>query len=163
MSSPLKQVQQWQESIEHAKVETLRYDTVSTTTTTTSTRTSMKRENSIGMEDRYTSKTYEVLVSSDITDFEKSTVGHMSTMSTTSFHTSIPPYTKRYKHVRVVPSTRTTKSIREIVRSFWAPVTTRKPRVSRHTVRSTRYDTTSMITSAMTPFPTYYCLTRTMY
>jgi hypothetical protein len=119
----------------------------------------MKRENSNGMEEKYTSEIFEVPVSSDITDFERSTVGYMSTVSTTSLDITIPPYTKSTK--RVVPSTKTTKSIREIVRSFWAPITTRKPRVSRHTVRSTRYDTTSMITSTVTPFPTYYCLTRT--
>jgi hypothetical protein len=134
---------------------------VSTTTTTTSTRTStsMKREDSNNMEERYTSKTYEVPVSSDVTDFERSTVGYISTVFTTSPGTTISPYTKSFK--KVVPSSKTTKSIREIVRSFWAPITTRKPRVSRHTVRSTRYDTTSMITSTVTPFPTYYCLTRT--
>jgi hypothetical protein len=158
----LKQVQQWQESIEHAKVETIRYDTVSTTTTTTSTRTSisMKRENSIDMENRYTSSTYEVPVSSDITDFEKSTIGYMSTVSTTSLDTTTSPHIKSSK--RSVPIAKTTKSIREIVRSFWAPITTRKPRVSRYTVRSTRYDTTSVSTSTVTPFPTYYCLTRTI-
>jgi hypothetical protein len=91
-------VQQWQGSIEHAKVETIRYDTVSTTTTTTSTRTStsMKRENSIDTEERYTSKAYEVPVSSDITEFERSTVRYMSTVSTTSLDTTTPSYTKSF-------------------------------------------------------------------
>jgi hypothetical protein len=154
-------VQQWQESIEHAKVETIRYDTVSTTTTTTSTRTStnMKRENSIDMGNRYTSSTYEVPVSSDITDFEKSTMRYMFTVSTNRLDTTTSPHIISSK--RSVPTAKTTKSIREIVRSFWAPITTRKPRVSRYTVRSTRYDTTSVSTSTVTPFPTYYCLTRT--
>jgi hypothetical protein len=85
----------------------------------------MKRENSNGMVEKYTSEIFEVPVSSDITDFERSTVGYMSTVSTTSLDITIPPYTKSTK--RVVPSTKTTKSIREIVRSFWAPITTRKP------------------------------------
>ena len=155
----MKQVQQWQESIEHAKVETIRYDTVSTTTTTTSTRTStnMNRENFIDKENRYTSSTYEVPVSSDITDLEKNTIGFTSTVSTTSLDTTTS-HINNFK--RIVPLTKTTRSIREIVRSFWAPITTRKPRVSRYTVRSTRYDTTYTSTSTVTPFPTYYCLTR---
>jgi hypothetical protein len=53
-----------------------------------------------------------------------------------------------------------TMSIKDMVRSFWPPGTTKKQRVSRYTVWSTRYDTTTPITTTQTPFPTYYCLTR---
>jgi hypothetical protein len=66
MIASLALVQNWQGNIEHAKVEPIRYDTLSTTTTTSCTTINYEKEITMipSMEDKL-NKDYEVRVTKD--------------------------------------------------------------------------------------------------
>jgi hypothetical protein len=125
--------------------------------------------------ERIANKDYEVRVSIEyyhVTETEKTTTMSICLclyasieyyyVTETDKTTTMPKSTKIVKSTISIPkvkNSKVTRSIRDIVRSFWAPVTTRRPWVSRYTIRSTRYDTTTSIVSTRTPFPIYYFLT----